>query len=319
MLLVLGAAACDQAPRRRPESFESTAAEAKIPNSRCKVPAQRAVILERDGAVLETWTLRLDEVANDSLPDDPAFLAYRAAIERDRADVRRPAADPPIARTEAEEEVWRNEHFNNELVFRGAVGSIDRISCLDALLFARQASRISQIDQPTEFLASVLKRKTGARTDLVVVFGAGSEMFPPREVYGFEIVVAQVALVGELRVTVGSIRVGALFRRRKRVCRWNALRDRCRILSPVVEAEMRAIDLKEQVVLAGTRAVMHAGPSIGRQSNQMRGDRPFFHARVLLLKPANNLFAIDELAGLQPVRRCAEACRRAAKLCRQMA
>jgi len=188
MLLVLGAAACDQAPRRRPESFESTAAEAKIPNSRCKVPAQRAVILERDGAVLETWTLRLDEVANDSLPDDPAFLAYRAAIERDRADVRRPAADPPIARTEAEDEVWRNEHFNNELVFRGAVGSIDRISCLDALLFARQASRISQIDQPTEFLASVLKRKTGARTDLVVVFGAGSEMFPPKEVYGFEIV-----------------------------------------------------------------------------------------------------------------------------------
>lgn len=188
MLLVLGLAACDQAPGRRPESLDSTAAEAKIPNSPCKMPAQTTVILERDGAILETWPLHLEEVVNDALPDDPAFLAYRAAIERDGADVLRPVADPPIVRTEAEEEVWRNEHFNNELVFSGAVGSIDRISCLDALLFARQASRISQIDQPTEFLASVLKRETGAGTDLVVVFGAGSEMFPPREVYGFEVV-----------------------------------------------------------------------------------------------------------------------------------
>jgi hypothetical protein len=188
MLLVLGATACDRAPGRRPESFASTAAEAKIPNSRCKLPVQTAVILERDGAILETWTLRLEEVANDALPDDPAFLAYRAAIERARADVLRPVADPAIVRTEAEEEVRRNEHFNNELVFSRAVGSIDRISCLDALLFARQASRISQIDHPTEFLASVLKRETGAGTDLVVVFGAGSEMFPPKEVYGFEVV-----------------------------------------------------------------------------------------------------------------------------------
>lgn len=74
----------------RPESFESTAAEAKIPNSPCKVPAQTTVILERDGAILETWRIRLKEVVNDALPDDPAFLAFRAAIERDGADVLRP-------------------------------------------------------------------------------------------------------------------------------------------------------------------------------------------------------------------------------------
>jgi hypothetical protein len=187
MLLMLRTLACDQAPERRPEDLDSTAAEANA-LSVCKMPAQTTTILERDGAILETWALRLEEVVTEALPEDPAFLAYRAAIERDGADVLRPVADPPIVRTDAEAEVWRNEHFNNDLVFSGAVGSIDLISCLDALLFSRQASRISQIDQPTEFLASVLRRKTSTNPDLLVVFGAGSEMFPPKEVYGFEVV-----------------------------------------------------------------------------------------------------------------------------------
>ncbi len=188
MLLLLGTPACDQAPERKPEDLGSTAAKANAPGSVCKMPAQRTTILERDGAILETWALRLEEVVTEALPKDPAFLAYRAAIERDGADVVRPVADPPVVRTDAEAAVWRNEHFNNDLVFSGAVGSINPISCLDALLFSRQASRISQIDQPTEFLASVLRRETSTGTDLVVVFGAGSEMFPPKEVYGFEVV-----------------------------------------------------------------------------------------------------------------------------------
>jgi len=183
MLLMLGLAACDRAPGQKPESIETTAA-----NSSCRAPAQATVILEKDGAILETWALRLKDVANDVLPGEPAFLAYRAAIERDSADVLRPVADPPIVRTKAEEEMWQNEHFNNELVFSGGVGSIDRISCLDALLFARQASRISEIDHPTEFLASVLRRETSAGTDLIVVFGAGVEMFPPKAAYGFDVV-----------------------------------------------------------------------------------------------------------------------------------
>jgi hypothetical protein len=73
------------------------------------------------------------------------------------------------------------------------VARIDPITCLDALLFSRQASRISQIEQPTEFLASVLRREAAAGQELVVVFGAGSEMFAPREVYGFEVVDSLVA------------------------------------------------------------------------------------------------------------------------------
>jgi hypothetical protein len=188
MLLMVGTLACDQAPGRRPQDLHSTASEADALGSACKMPAQTTTILERGGAILETWALRLEELVTDDLPEDPAFLAYRAAIERDGADVLRPVADPPIVRTDAEAEVWRNEHFNNDLVFSGAVGSIAPITCLDALLFSRQASRISQIDQPTEFLASVLRRETHTGPDVVIVFGAGSEMFPPREVYGFEVV-----------------------------------------------------------------------------------------------------------------------------------
>ncbi len=179
-LLMVGTLACDQAPGRRPQDLHSTASEADARGSACRMPAQTTTIVERDGAVLETWALRLEEVVTDELPQDAAFLAYRAAIERDGADVLRPVADPPTVRTEAEAEVWRNEHFNNDLVFRGAVGFINPISCLDALLFSRQASRISQIDRPTEFLASVLRRETSTGPDLVVVFGAGSEMYPPQ-------------------------------------------------------------------------------------------------------------------------------------------
>ncbi len=192
MLLMLGAAlACDQAPRRTAETADSTAlgAAAAVPGSACEMPAETTTILESDGAVLETWTLRSEGLATDTvLPDEPAFLSYRLAIERDGADVRRPVADAPIIRTEAEAEIWRDEYFNNDLVFEDGVGSIDPISCLDALLFSRQASRVSQIQHPTEFIASVLRRESGTGPDLLVVFGAGSEMFPPRDVYGFELV-----------------------------------------------------------------------------------------------------------------------------------
>jgi hypothetical protein len=187
MLLIVGTLACDQAPGRTPQDLHSTASKAEA-LAACRMPAQTTTVLERDGAILETWALRFEEIVTDELPTDPAFLAYRAAIERDGANVLRPVADPPVVRTDAEAEVRRNEQFNNDLVFGGTVGSINPISCLDALLFSRQANRISQIDHPTEFLASVLRRETHTGPDLLVVFGAGSDMFPPKDVYGFEVV-----------------------------------------------------------------------------------------------------------------------------------
>ncbi len=155
----------------------------------CVMPNEPTTILEHNGAVLQTWAFRLEEVfTSTALPDDFAFKAYRAAIERDGADVVRPVSDAPVARTESEVRLWEDERFNNDLAFNGDIGSIGPISCLDALLFAHQANRISQVDHPTEFLASVLRRETEGGFDLFIVFGAGLEMFPPKEVYGFDVV-----------------------------------------------------------------------------------------------------------------------------------
>src|SRR5262245_6221192 len=136
ILLVVGALACERPSGRTTQDLQAA----------CTMPAQTTTVVERNGAILETWALRLQDVATNELPKDSAFLTYRAAIERDSANVLRPVADPPVARTDAEAEMWRNERFNNDLVFGGTVGSINSISCLDALLFSRQAGRISQID-----------------------------------------------------------------------------------------------------------------------------------------------------------------------------
>jgi hypothetical protein len=116
------------------------------------------------------------------------LLAYRAAIRADGADLRRPVADPPTVETEEQAEVWENEYHNNDLAYAGEIGVIEPLSCLDALLFAEQNARVSQLDQPTEFLASVLRRDATETGEVVVVFGAGRELFPPRAVYGFDVV-----------------------------------------------------------------------------------------------------------------------------------
>lgn len=152
------------------------------------MPDDRSVVRSGDGAILETWDLALDEVRTERLPDEPAFVEYRAAIERDGADLRRPVADPPVMDTEDLAAIWRDEFFNNDRVYEDGVGTIAPISCLDALLFARQAMRVSQLDRPTEFVASVLRREGPRGRRLKVVFSAGSEMFVPPGWYGFDVV-----------------------------------------------------------------------------------------------------------------------------------
>ena len=159
----------------------------------CMMPTRRTTVREEAGAILETWTFPLADVLTDSLPMEPAFVEYRRAIERDGADVRRPVADPPRIDSEELAEVWRDEFFNNDLVFEEGVGSVEPISCLDALLFARQAGRVSQLEQPTEFMASVLRRDTTEGALVLVFFAAGSEMFVPRGFYGFDVVADHLA------------------------------------------------------------------------------------------------------------------------------
>lgn len=153
----------------------------------CVLPADPVTVFEDQGLLLKVWTFALEEVhTRPVLPNEPGLLAYRAAIRSERAVERHPALYVPPAQDEAEAELWRDEHFNNDLAYRDGVGSIEPIICLDALLFAEQNVRVPQLERPTEFLASVLRRRTAGRDEVAVVFGAGREMFPPKAVYGFE-------------------------------------------------------------------------------------------------------------------------------------
>jgi hypothetical protein len=187
-LLLATLSACGPDASPRPGNGQVVTAQPE-----CRMPTERTVVRAEDGAVLETWELALADVATDALPDEPGFLEYRAAIERDGANLRRPVADPPVIDSEELADVWRDEFLNNDLVFDGGVGSVDAITCLDALLFARQAGRVSQVSRPTEFLASVLRRETIGGTRLLVVFGAGEEMFVPRDFYGLDVVEERLA------------------------------------------------------------------------------------------------------------------------------
>lgn len=90
----------------------------------------------------------------------PGFLAYRATIHAEGADEMYPMLHLPPSRNEAEADIWRDENFNNHLAYEEGIGSIEPITCLDALLFAEQNARVPQLDRPTEFLASVLRRRT---------------------------------------------------------------------------------------------------------------------------------------------------------------
>ena len=128
-----------------------------------------------------------------ALPPDSAYLAFRSAVRADSADVRRPVADAPRSKDDAEAAMWHDEEINNELAQSGQVGKLERITCLDALLFAFQNARTPELTHPTEFLASVLRREIDGRPQLAVVFGAGDDMFPPKSVYGSDVVRKHVA------------------------------------------------------------------------------------------------------------------------------
>jgi hypothetical protein len=154
----------------------------------CVLP-EGTTLLDQDGAVLKVWTFRLQDVhTSQLLPDDEGLLAYRAAVREAGGAELRPVADPPTVQSEAEAAIWRDEDFNNDLAFSGAVGTMEPVSCLDALLFVEQNTRVPQLERPTEFLASVLRLDGTEGDDVTIVFGAGSDMFPPKSVYGLEVV-----------------------------------------------------------------------------------------------------------------------------------
>ena len=164
-------------------------------DARCEMPTAPDTVRIDGASVLLVWEFQDDPVFSQFvLPADSAYLAYRAAIQADGADLEHPVSDEPTPQTEAEAELWRDERVNGDLAQSGEVGFIEPIRCLDALLFANQNSRVSQLTQPTEFLASVLQKDEAGHARLVVIFGAGEEMFPPKSVYGFDVVDEYVAL-----------------------------------------------------------------------------------------------------------------------------
>lgn len=129
--------------------------------SDCVLPSDATMIFEDQGLVLKVWTFPLDEVhLRPVLPNDSGFLAYRATIHAEGADEMYPMLHLPPSRNEAEADIWRDENFNNHLAYEEGIGSIEPITCLDALLFAEQNARVPQLDRPTEFLASVLRKRT---------------------------------------------------------------------------------------------------------------------------------------------------------------
>ena len=157
--------------------------------SRCMLPTPPDTVRTDGNAVLLVWEFPDDPIyLSFVLPADSAYLAYREAIRADGADLKHPVADEPTPTTDEEAALWSDEHFNGEMARSGEAGIIEPIRCLDALLFAFQHDRVSQLEQPTEFLASVLRKETNGEIRLAIVFGAGEEMFPPKSVYGFDVV-----------------------------------------------------------------------------------------------------------------------------------
>lgn len=153
----------------------------------CAWPSDPDTLVKEGGSVLQIWSFS-DEAKyhRHLLPDDRPFLAYRNAIRKEGGEVRHPELQVPDSVPPDVRSVWNDEVHNNELVYNGSVGTLARITCLDALLFAEQNRRISQLERPTEFLASILRDEERQR--LVVIFGAGEGMFPPTAVHGFDVV-----------------------------------------------------------------------------------------------------------------------------------
>lgn len=155
----------------------------------CNFPNAAETVLEDQGLVLRIWKFPWDDLyAGPALPDDAAYHAYRATIRAAGAEERYPVFEVPDGLDASEAVVWRDEAFNNEMVYSGDAGTVERITCLDALIFAQQNARVPQIERGTEFIASVLRRSSEGREEAAVVFGAGEERFPPNSIYGFDIV-----------------------------------------------------------------------------------------------------------------------------------
>lgn len=161
-----------------------------VVSDQCKLPTEPETVRQDGMNVLLSWQFPASDVLfTQTLPLDYGFLGFRKTMRDEGAEVMEPVADRPAI----DSEVSRRERFNSRLAHDGEVGHIRKIDCLEASLFAYQHARVSQIDQPTEFIASVLRKQRDGQDMLAVVFGAGDLMFPEKAYYGFDVVEQLIA------------------------------------------------------------------------------------------------------------------------------
>ncbi|WP_437300113.1 hypothetical protein [Sorangium sp. So ce426] len=204
-LLVLAACGGPQLP-----SAAAVAGTVEAPPPRCALPGAPTVVRREGNAVLQVWEVPAAPVLfEEVLPSAPGYLAYRKAIAAAGGDLERPVADPPQPRDDAERELWRREDENVALMYGGA-GRVRPIRCLEAALFAAQDARYSELTQPTEFIASILRREVGGRPQLKIYFGGSDAMFPPKAFYGFDEVRRDVAAGWEYWVVLHNHTVRTL-------------------------------------------------------------------------------------------------------------
>ncbi len=177
VLFCLGLSACS-AEEKEDTPAISAAETCTFPND--------AVVVKQDGpSILQYWEFQDSEHwMSSQLPADSSFLAYRTTIAEAGKDESRPAQFVPEGQQDSD--MWRRELHNVEQAYSGNAGEVRPIRCLDALLFAFQNARFSQIEHPTEFIASILQKRIDDRTMLKVWFSASNTLFPPKAFYGFD-------------------------------------------------------------------------------------------------------------------------------------
>ena len=151
----------------------------------CQFPSEPVLVLKDGNAALLRWDMDDNGLLSSSqLPAGPDYVDYRRQVEGAGADQRYPEQHVP--EHQSSEPFWARELRNVELAYSGTAGDIRPVRCLDALLFAYQNARVRQLEQPTEFLVSILRKTVDGQPRLRIYFGAGDELFPPKSVYGWD-------------------------------------------------------------------------------------------------------------------------------------
>lgn len=175
---VVSVAGCSHGPQARDWDLPTQA--------RCALPGEPVEVAREGESVLLLWDGPWLAVYDEPvLPVSDGLATFRQALIAAEGVQRRPIADAPDRSTPYLDEVWRREFLNQDVALGGGAGEVRPIRCLEALFFAYQADRYSQLEQPTEFIVAVVRKEVDGVERMRAWFGAGPAMFPPKSVYPF--------------------------------------------------------------------------------------------------------------------------------------